>query len=78
MHEDLMLTTLFDLLRQRILPKHRESPRDDLMGWLCCDKITLWQMDDAVGSIGKMLKKQKETVYSGLSSDLGCCPIPGG
>ena len=32
------------------------------MGWLCCDKITLWLMDDAAGSIGKMLKKWKEMV----------------
>ena len=42
-------------------PNHTDSPRDDLIPeWAAVlDKITLWQMDDAAGSIGKMLKKME-------------------
>ena len=45
--------------------KPQRYPKDDLTpesGICAVTKSTLWQMDDAAGSIGKMLKKWKEMV----------------
>ena len=72
-HEDLMLTTLLDLLRQSVPQIHGDTPTlDDLIpesGSCMVTKVTVWQLDDAAGSIGKMLMKMEGKqclLYSGL------------
>ena len=58
-----MLTTLLDLLRQSVPQIHRDTPiLDDLIpesSSCLVTIITIWQMNYAAGSVGKMLNKRE-------------------
>ena len=80
-----MPTTLLDLLRQSVPQIHGDTPTlDDLIpesNSCSVTIITVWQMDYAAGSVGKMLNKRegKQCLLCEVQlPDLGCYPIPGG
>ena len=78
-----MLTTQLNLLRKKAT-QTIEIPTEDLIaesGSCSVKRTTVWQVDYAAGSVGKMLNKREGKqclLYEVQLPDLGCYPIPGG
>ena len=78
-----MLTTLLNLLRKKA-PQTIEIPTEDLIpesGSCSMKRITVWQMDYAAGSVGKMLNEREGKqcpLYYVWPPWLGILSHPGG